>query len=63
MRAPKPAPLLEVAGLTRKGEYKNVALAVRPGHIVAIVGTLGSGRESSVRALFGAEPYDGGVFS
>ena len=53
-------PLLAVSGLTRKGEYKNVDLTVRPGHCVAIVGTLGSGRESLVRALFGAEPFDSG---
>jgi ribose transport system ATP-binding protein len=56
-------PLLQVSGLTRKGEYKNVDLTVRPGHCVALVGTLGSGRESLVRALFGAEPFDSGTFS
>jgi ribose transport system ATP-binding protein len=56
-------PLLAVSGLTRKGEYKNVDLTVRPGHCVALVGTLGSGRESLVRALFGAEPFDSGTFT
>src|SRR6476659_8225987 len=56
-------PLLQVSGLTRKGEYKNVDLTVRPGHCVALVGTLGSGRESLVRALFGAEPFDSGSLS
>ncbi|GAA2001679.1 sugar ABC transporter ATP-binding protein [Nakamurella flavida] len=52
--------LLTVTGLTRKGEYKDVSFSVRPGHCVAMVGTLGSGRESLVRALFGAEPFDSG---
>ena len=52
--------LLKVTGLTRKGEYKDVSFAIRPGHCVAMVGTLGSGREALVRALFGAEPFDSG---
>ena len=56
-------PLLEVSGLGRKHEYKDVSFDVRPGQCVAIVGTLGSGRESMVRALFGAEPFDTGTFT
>ena len=55
-------PVLTVSGLSRKHEYKDVSFAVRPGQCVAIVGTLGSGRESMVRALFGAEPFDHGTF-
>ena len=38
-------PLLQVSGLTRKGEYKTWTSPCRPGHCVAIVGTIGSGRE------------------
>ncbi|GGM00790.1 sugar ABC transporter ATP-binding protein [Nakamurella endophytica] len=56
------APVLSVSGLTRKGEYRDVSFDVRPGHCVTIVGTLGSGRESLCRALFGVEPFDAGTF-
>ncbi len=59
-RHQRSGPLLRCTGLTRKGEYKDVDFTIRPGHCVAIVGTLGSGRESLVRALFGAEPFDSG---
>jgi ribose transport system ATP-binding protein len=57
----RPAPVLEVEGLSRKHIYHDVSFALVPGHILAIVGTNGSGRESVCRAIFGAEPYDGGV--
>ncbi len=56
-------PVLSVSGLGRKHEYSDVSFEVRPGQCVAIVGTLGSGRESMVRALFGAEPFDTGTFT
>jgi ribose transport system ATP-binding protein len=56
-------PVLKVSGMGRKHEYKDVSFDVRPGQCVAIVGTLGSGRESMVRALFGAEPFDTGGFT
>lgn len=56
-------PVLTVSGLGRKHEYKDVSFEVRPGECVAIVGSLGSGRESMVRALFGAEPFDTGTFT
>jgi ribose transport system ATP-binding protein len=57
----KPAPILEVEGLRREHVFHDVSLALVPGHITTIVGTNGSGRESVCRAIFGAEPYDGGV--
>jgi ribose transport system ATP-binding protein len=57
----KPAPVLEIEGLTRKPAFQDVSLALTPGDTLAIVGTNGSGRESVCRAIFGAEPYDGGV--
>jgi ribose transport system ATP-binding protein len=40
-----------------------VSFAVPPGHCLAIVGTIGSGREELVRALFGAEPFDAGTIT
>ena len=57
----KPAPILEVEGLRRDHAFHDVSFALAPGHILTIVGTNGSGRESVCRAIFGAEPYDGGV--
>jgi ribose transport system ATP-binding protein len=56
-------PLLEVSGLSAKGQFKDVSFAVPPGHCLAIVGTIGSGREELVRALFGAEPFDAGTIT
>jgi ribose transport system ATP-binding protein len=54
-------PVLEVSGLSRKGSYSHVSLDVHPGRCVAIVGTVGSGREEVCRAIFGADDYDEGT--
>jgi len=54
------APALEFKDVSRKGAFRNVSLTVHPGQCVAIVGTLGSGREELCRAAFGAETYDSG---
>lgn len=54
-------PALEITGLSRKGAYRDVSLTVHPGQCVAIVGTIGSGREELCRAVFGAEGYDSGT--
>ncbi len=52
--------ILTVTQLSRRGEYKDVSFGVRQGHCLAMVGTLGSGREALVRTLFGAEQFDAG---
>ena len=54
-------PAIEVCGLTRSGSYRDVSFAAQPGHIVALVGSNGSGSGSLMRALFGAEAYDSGA--
>lgn len=54
-------PVLKVASLHHKGKFKDVSFEVAPGHCVAIVGTMGSGRESLCRSIFGAEPFDAGT--
>ena len=60
-RSPKNAvPAIEVRNLTRSGHYRDVSLAARPGQLVALVGSNGSGCGSLMRAMFGAETYDGG---
>ncbi len=54
-------PAVEVQGLSRKGKYRDVSFSVRPGQIVALVGTSGSGRGALVRTIFGAEDHDTGT--
>lgn len=58
---PVGTPVLEVSQLSRKGAYRDVSIDVHPGQCVAIVGTIGSGREEVCRAIFGAADYDEGT--
>lgn len=53
-------PLLEVRGLGKRGNFKNISFQVRPGEILGITGLLGSGRTELAMALFGVEPADEG---
>ncbi len=54
-------PLLRASGLRVRGRGDPVELEVRAGEIVGIGGLLGSGRTELLRALFGADPVDGGT--
>lgn len=54
-------PVLEARELTRKGKFKNISFSVRPGEVIAFLGSNASGREAVVRAVFGAETFDSGV--
>ncbi len=54
------APLLEVSGLTRAGEYSDVSFTVRQGEIVGITGLLGAGRTEVASTLFGLNEPDSG---
>jgi ABC-type sugar transport system ATPase subunit len=57
-----PAPALSVSGLsTRSGTVADLNLIVRPGEIVGLAGTLGSGCSDVLRALFGDEPIQQGA--
>jgi ribose transport system ATP-binding protein len=47
-------------GLSLRGRFADVSLSVRRGEVLGIAGVLGSGREDLCRAIFGAEPLDGG---
>ena len=61
--APSPrngTPAMEVRGLTRAGLYRDISFSAWPGHIVALVGSNGSGATELMRAMFGAEAYDSG---
>jgi ribose transport system ATP-binding protein len=54
------APLLRVRDLRRGSRLHGVTLEVRRGEVVGLAGLLGSGRTETARALFGAEPAEGG---
>jgi len=59
--APPGAPLLRVRGLRRAGILRDIDLDVGAGEIVGLAGLVGSGRSELARALFGADPIDGGT--
>ncbi|GIH15544.1 sugar ABC transporter ATP-binding protein [Rugosimonospora africana] len=48
------APLLEVSGLGRSGEFADVSLTVHSGEIVGIAGLVGSGRSELLETVYGA---------
>ncbi len=52
--------LLSARGLLVRGAEAPVDLEIREGEILGIGGLLGSGRTELLRALFGADPVDGG---
>jgi ABC-type sugar transport system ATPase subunit len=64
LRAPNPAvetaELLKISGLTRKGAFEDVSFNVRRGEIYGLGGVVGAGRTEVARAIFGADPIDGG---
>ena len=55
------APRLVVSGLRPKGVDGAIDFVVHSGEILGIAGLLGSGRTELLRALFGADPIDGGT--
>lgn len=52
--------LLQAEALKYKNRLNGVSVELRHGEIVGLAGLLGSGRSETARALFGAEPLEGG---
>ena len=58
---PADAPVvLEVKGLNRGKELRNVNFTLRRGEILGFSGLMGAGRTETARAIYGADPYDSG---
>jgi ribose transport system ATP-binding protein len=60
-RPPSQQPVaLEVRSLSRRGVLKDVGFTLRRGEILGFAGLMGAGRTEVARAVFGADPVDGG---
>jgi len=53
-------PALEVRNLSRGNVLKNISFSLHRGEIVGVAGLMGAGRTELARAVFGADPHDGG---
>jgi ABC-type sugar transport system ATPase subunit len=58
--ADRGAVALEARGLSLRGRFRDVSLAVRRGEVLGIAGLMGAGRTSLLHALYGLEPADAG---
>ena len=62
-RAAPAKPLFAATGLTRAPSFRDISFHVDRGEIVGFAGLVGSGRTELGRAIFGAEPADGGTMT
>lgn len=53
-------PVLRATGLTRRRVLDHVSVEAREGEVVGLAGLLGSGRTETAKAIYGAQPLDGG---
>jgi rhamnose transport system ATP-binding protein len=58
---PKGAVVLEIAGLSLPGVFKDVSFSVRAGEIVGLAGLVGAGRTEIAEAIFGIRPPSAGT--
>jgi simple sugar transport system ATP-binding protein len=56
----KAPPILEVRGLSRRGQFQDVSFSLWPGEILGLTGLIGSGRTELALALFGLSRPDAG---
>jgi simple sugar transport system ATP-binding protein len=56
-------PILAVGNLSRKGQFADISFSLYPGEILAIAGTVGSGRTELALSLFGLNPADSGTIA
>lgn len=61
--APIGSEVLIVENLVRKGVLHNISFSVRAGEVVGVAGLMGAGRTEMARAIFGADPIDGGTIT
>lgn len=54
-------PVLEVSGLTRRGEFSDVSFTLRRGEVLGIAGLIGAGRTELAHVLFGMAKADAGA--
>lgn len=52
--------MLEVKGLNQGKRLRDVSFTVHGGEIIGFYGLMGSGRTETMRAVFGADPYESG---
>jgi len=53
--------VLRVEGLNRGTAIRNVSFSLKKGEILGFAGLMGAGRTEVARAIFGADPLDGGT--
>jgi ribose transport system ATP-binding protein len=58
---PEETRLLTVSGLHREGVFGPLGFDLRRGEILGFAGLMGAGRTEVARAIFGADPIDGGT--
>jgi len=56
----QPDVMLQVTGLGRGRDFRNVTLQVQKGEIVALAGLVGAGRTEVLESVFGVRPADNG---
>lgn len=55
--------VLEVKGLSRHGEFRDIDLTIRAGEVVGLTGLIGAGRTELAHVLFGMAQADAGTAS
>ena len=55
-----PDPLLTVSHLSQRGHFEDISFVLHRGEILGFSGLVGAGRTELMRAIFAAEPADGG---